>query len=155
MKKTLQKLVLTALFLSIGIILPFFTGQLPQIGNMMLPMHIPVLLCGFICGWPYGRTLGFILPLFRFILFGMPPIYPSGLAMAFELATYGLLSGLLYSRARWQCIKMLYRCLAAAMLGGRVVWGAVMCLLLGFGSEGFGWAAFISGAIFLDICFCL
>ena len=146
MRKTLNKLTLTAMFLAIGIVLPFFTGQIPQIGSALLPMHIPVLLCGFICGWQWGLAVGFILPLLRFMLFGMPPIYPYGLAMAFELAAYGFLSGLLYSKAPWQCIKMLYRCMIAAMVGGRLVWGAVMCLLLGLGENGFGWAAFISGA---------
>lgn len=148
MKKRIQKLVLAAMFLAIGIVLPFFTGQIPQIGSMMLPMHIPVLLCGFICGWPYGLTVGFTLPVMRFVLFGMPPIYPHGIAMAFELAAYGFLSGILYSKAPWQCIKMLYRCMIIAMIGGRAVWGIAMSLLLGIGTNGFGWAAFMSGAFF-------
>lgn len=145
-KNAVKNLALAAMFLAVGIVLPFFTGQIPQIGSMMLPMHIPVLLCGFICGWQYGMVVGFVLPLLRFVLFGMPPIFPTGIAMAFELAAYGLISGLLYSRAPWQCIKMLYRCMIAAMLGGRVVWGVAMCLLLGLGENGFGLAAFVSGA---------
>lgn len=145
-KNPVRNLALAAMFLAIGIVLPFFTGQIPQIGSMMLPMHIPVLLCGFICGWQWGLAVGFALPLLRYVLFGMPPIYPYGLAMAFELAGYGFLSGILYSKAPWQCVKMLYRCMIAAMLGGRVVWGIAMCLLLGLGENGFGWAAFVSGA---------
>ena len=52
--KTVVKLTLSAMFLAIGLVLPFFTGQIPQIGNMLLPMHIPVLLCGLICGWQWG-----------------------------------------------------------------------------------------------------
>lgn len=53
-KRPVYNLVLAAMFLALGIILPFFTGQIPQIGNMLLPMHLPVFLCGLICGWPYG-----------------------------------------------------------------------------------------------------
>lgn len=81
-----KKISLSAMFFALGLILPFFTGQIPQIGSMLLPMHIPVFLCGFICGWKYGGVIGFLLPLMRYALFGMPPIYPTGIAMSFELA---------------------------------------------------------------------
>lgn len=146
-----QNLVLSAMFLALGLVLPFVTGQIPEIGSMLLPMHIPVLLCGLICGWPYGAAVGFILPPLRYVLFGMPPIFPNGVAMAFELMTYGLLSGLLYSRARWHCVISLYRCLIAAMIGGRVVWGVVRVLLTGVASEPFTWQMFLSGAFLTAI----
>ena len=71
---------------------------------MLLPMHIPVLMCGLICGWGYGGIVGFILPLFRYVLFGMPPIFPTGIAMAFELSTYGIVIGLIYNRYKWKCV---------------------------------------------------
>ena len=54
MKISVKKLVFAALCLALCIVLPFLTGQIPQIGSMLSPMHIPVLLCGFICGWPYA-----------------------------------------------------------------------------------------------------
>ena len=54
MKKNIKNMVLAAMFLAIGLVLPLFTGQIPQVGNMLLPMHIPVFLCGLICGWQYG-----------------------------------------------------------------------------------------------------
>ena len=146
-----QNLVLSAMFLALGLVLPFVTGQIPEIGSMLLPMHIPVLLCGLICGWQYGAVVGFILPPLRYVLFGMPPIFPTGVAMAFELMTYGLLSGLLYSRARWHCVLSLYRCLIAAMIGGRVVWGVVRVLLTGVASEPFTWQMFLSGAFLTAI----
>ena len=146
-----QNLVLSAMFLALGLVLPFVTGQIPEIGGMLLPMHIPVLLCGLICGWQYGAVVGFILPPLRYVLFGMPPIFPTGVAMAFELMTYGLLSGLLYSRARWHCVLSLYRCLIAAMIGGRVVWGVVRVLLTGVASEPFTWQMFLSGAFLTAI----
>ena len=75
-KQKLVTLVLAAMFLAIGIVLPFFTGQIPQIGSMLLPMHIPVLLCGLICGWRYGALVGFVLPLVRSLWLGMPPFSP-------------------------------------------------------------------------------
>ena len=59
MKKTTKNLTLSAMFLAIGMVLPFFTGQIPQIGKMLLPMHIPVFLCGLICGWQYGLFSSF------------------------------------------------------------------------------------------------
>lgn len=145
-KNSLLQLINSALSLAIGIILPFFTGQIPQIGSMLLPMHIPVFLCGLICGWQYGLVVGFILPLMRSFLFGMPPLYPTAISMAFELAAYGFLSGLLFSKARWQCIRSLYRCLILAMLGGRLVWGIVQAFLLGLGKNGFTLYAFLAGA---------
>lgn len=144
--KKLQNLVLSAMFLGLGLVLPFFTGQIPQIGNMLLPMHLPVILCGFICGWKYGLVVGAITPVLRSAVFGMPPMYPTAIAMAFELAAYGFLVGFLFRNARWQCLKSLYRCLIISMLGGRVVWGFVMTVILGLGENGFTLTAFLTGA---------
>ena len=141
----LKNLLLAAMFLAIGLVLPFFTGQIKEIGNMLLPMHLPVFLCALICGWQYGTAVGFIMPILRFALFFMPRM-PGALAMAFEMATYAFAAGFLYSRARWQCTRMLYRCLIAAMLAGRVVWAAAMTVLLGLSGSAFTWKMFLSGA---------
>ena len=145
-KKPVLNLTLSAMFMAIGLVLPFFTGQIPQIGNMLLPMHIPVLLCGLICGWQYGLAVGLVLPPLRYVLFGMPVLFPTGIAMAFELAAYGFVVGWLYSHSRWQCVISLYRCLIAAMLVGRVVWGVVRVLMLGLGGSSFSWQMFMAGA---------
>lgn len=145
-KKPVMNLTLAAMFLAIGLVLPFLTGQVPQIGKMLLPMHIPVLLCGLVCGWQYGLGVGFILPLLRSVLFSTPVLFPSAVSMAFELATYGFVVGFLYAHSRWQCVIALYRCMLAAMLAGRVVWGVVQIILLGIGETGFTWQAFIAGA---------
>ncbi len=147
MSKSTKTLCYAAMFLALGLVLPFVTGQVPQIGNMLLPMHIPVLLCVLICGWQYGLALGFILPLLRYMLFGMPPLFPNGTAMAFELATYGAVVGWLYNHARWQCVISLYRCLIAAMLAGRLVWGVAEICLLGIGGAGFSWQMFMAEAL--------
>ena len=104
MKERTRKLTLSAMFMALGIILPMVTGHIQQIGNMLLPMHIPVFLCGLICGWQYGLVVGALLPLMRSVLFGMPPLYPVAIAMTFELAVYGAVSGALYQHSRWQCV---------------------------------------------------
>lgn len=144
-KNNIYKMVLSAMFLALAIILPFLTGQIQQIGNALCPMHIPVLLCGFFCGPLYALAVGFIAPLLRFVLFGMPPIMPIGIAMCFELATYGFMAGFLYKRLPKKKV-FIYVALIAAMLCGRVVWGAARVVLLGLGQAEFGWAAFMSGA---------
>lgn len=145
-KKPIINLTLAAMFMAIGLVLPFLTGQIKQIGSMLLPMHIPVFLCGLICGWQYGLIVGFILPILRSTLFGMPILFPTGIAMAFELATYGAVIGWLYSHSRWQCVIALYRCMIMAMLAGRLVWGVVQVVLLGINGNGFTWQMFIAGA---------
>lgn len=147
MNKTTKNLTLSAMFVAVGMVLPFLTGQIPQIGNMMLPMHIPVLLCGMICGWQYGAVIGFILPLIRYIVFGMPILFPTGIAMAFEMMTYGFVIGIFYSTSRWKCIVSLYRALLAAMVAGRLVWAAVQMVLLGILGSTFTVEMFLSGAL--------
>lgn len=141
-----KKLAVTAMLFAVGMVLPFFIGQIPAIGKMLLPMHIPVLLCGFIVGWQYGALIGFLLPIVRGLVFGMPPLYPNAVAMAFEMAAYGFVSGYLYSHARWQCTKMLYISLVTAMLSGRLVWAFAEVILLGIGGNTFTWKMFAAGA---------
>lgn len=143
--KKLYRLILAAMFLALALVLPFLTGQIQQIGNALCPMHIPVLICGFFCGPWYALAVGFIAPLLRFALFGMPPLMPVGIAMSFELATYGLVSGLLY-RLLPKKKPYIYVSLIGAMLAGRIVWGAVRTVMYGLGKSPFGWAAFMSGA---------
>lgn len=143
----LKKMVLSALFIALGIVLPFFTGQIKEIGNMLLPMHIPVMLCGLICGPWYGLLVGFSVPLMRSAMFGMPVLFPSAVAMAFELATYGLIIGLFYHKSPWKCIKALYKALFSAMVAGRLVWGVCMLILMGIKGTGFTPAAFFAGAV--------
>lgn len=146
MMKQTKKLVLSALFMALGIVLPFFTGQIQQIGNMLLPMHIPVLLCGFICGWQYGLAVGLATPLLRSVMFGMPPIMPTATAMAVELAVYGAVTGILYARLPKK-IPYIYVSLFGAMVAGRVVWGIVSIALYGIAGSAFSMQIFLSGAL--------
>jgi len=142
---TVKKIVLAAVCLALCMVLPFLTGQIPEIGQALSPMHIPVLLCGFLCGWPLAAVVGFVAPILRFVLFGMPPIFPTGVAMAFELASYGLVSGLLYAMLPKKPVNI-YVSLIAAMLAGRVVWGIVSWAILGVTGSPFTFQAFIAGA---------
>ena len=143
---TVKNLSLASMFLAIGLVLPFFTGQIPQIGKMLLPMHIPIFLCALICGWKYGLCIGLILPLLRSFLFGMPVMFPSAVTMSFELAAYAFIAGYLYAHSRWQCIVALYRCLLIAMIGGRLVAALVKLVLLGLFGTPFTLEAFIAGS---------
>lgn len=137
-----------AMFIAIGLVLPFFTGQIPRIGNTLLPMHLPVFICGLLCGWKYGMGVGFVLPLLRSAVFGMPPLYPNAIAMAFELAAYGLVAGLLYGLSEKKDIKRLYLSLIIAMLAGRIVWGVAEVILLKAAGNLFTWQMFMAGAFF-------
>jgi hypothetical protein len=151
MNKTTKNLTLSAMFLALGLTLPFFTGQIPQIGRMLLPMHIPVFFCGLICGWQYGLIVGFIVPLMRSILFGMPVLFPTAVAMAFELATYGFVAGFMYNHSRWQCIISLYRSIIVAMVAGRVVWGIVDMILLGLTGSRLTFQMFLASTVINSI----
>lgn len=142
-----KKLVLSAFFMALGMVLPFLTGQIQQIGNMLLPMHIPVLLCGFICGWQYGLAVGFFMPLLRSALFGMPPLMPTAAAMAVELAVYGLVTGILYGKLPKKT-SYLYVSLFGAMIAGRIAWGIVGIPLYGMAGNGFSAQIFWAGALF-------
>lgn len=133
------KMVLAALLLALGLVLPFVTGQIPEIGNMLLPMHLPVLICGLVCGWKWGLAVGFILPLLRSLLFQMPPLLPTlrtggALCMAFELATYGLVAGLVYARLPRRTWA-LYAALIAAMAAGRMVWALASVVIYSLFSD--------------------
>lgn len=146
MNKKLKKLVCAAVCLALCMVLPLLIGQIPEIGKRLSPMHIPVFLCGFLCGWPWGLAVGAIAPLLRSVLFGMPALYPDAVCMAFELATYGAVSGILYRilpRKPWS----VYVALIAAMIAGRLVWGAVKWLLLGLSGTQFTLQMFLAGAV--------
>ena len=145
-KTNVKTLVLAALFLALALVLPFLTGQIPEIGNMLCPMHIPALLCGFFCGWPWGLAVGLIAPVLRSITFGMPSMFPTAVCMSFELATYGAVSGLLYGKLPRKK-SSIYVALLSAMVAGRLVWGLARFLCTGLDVSAFGLSAFWSGAV--------
>ncbi len=140
-----RKVVLSGLFLAMGLLMPFITGQIPEVGNMLLPMHIPVFICGYVCGWQYGMVIGFITPLLRSVLFGMPLMVPKAVCMAFELMVYGMVVGLAYQRLRFKKWRI-YISLLSAMIAGRVAWGLVAALVYGMLGIDFGPGVFLAEA---------
>lgn len=142
----LLKLVLASLFLSLAYVMPFLTGQIPEIGSMLCPMHLPVLLCGFICGWPLGLAVGVVAPLFRSLTLGMPTLFPTALCMAFELAAYGAIAGIMHKLLPRKK-PYIYLSLLTAMLVGRLLWGIAMLVFMGVNGGSFTFAAFLAGAV--------
>ena len=142
-----RKLVIAGMMLALGLILPYATAHGFGVqGNVILPMHIPVLLCGFICGPVCGMTVGFSAPILRSLMLGMPAMFPTAVCMAFELATYGAVAGIMHKiLARKK--TYIYFSLLTAMVAGRVVWGAAMFICVGISGESFTFAAFVAGAI--------
>jgi thiamine transporter ThiT len=112
----IRKLTYSGLFLALAVLLPLVFHLAGFAGQVFLPMHIPVLLCGFICGKRYGLLVGAIAPLINTLITGMPVLYPIGIAMVFELAAYGFFSGFLYEK-----INKVIPALLGAMIFGRVV----------------------------------
>lgn len=145
-RNDVKKLTLSAMFLAMAFVLPFLTGQIQQIGNMLSPMHFPVILCGFFCGAPWGLVVGFAAPFLRSFVLGMPPMFPTAFCMAFELATYGLVAGWLYRNLPRKKINI-YVSLISAMIVGRLIWGLLMFGCMGFDSAKFGMSAFLAGSV--------
>ena len=145
-KKLVLNISLSGMFMALAYVMPFLTGQIPEIGKLLCPMHIPVLLCGFVCGAPYGLMVGAITPLLRSLTLGVPHLFPNATAMAFELAVYGLMAGLLYKILPKKTINI-YVSLIGAMVVGRIVWGLVMFCILGFDISKFGLVSFWAGAV--------
>ena len=139
------KLVYAAMCLALALVLPFLTGQIPQIGSALCPMHLPVLLAGYLCGPWWGAAVGACAPLLRHLWLGMPPLV-TALGMTFELCTYGLVVGLTY-RILPKKLSGIYISLLCAMVCGRVVWGCAMMVIMGVTGSAFTWSAFLAGAL--------
>lgn len=146
-QESVRKLVYTALCIGLGLVLPtvfHFFGA--GAGKVFLPMHIPVLLCGFVAGPAYGLACGVILPLLSAAVTGMPPLFPMGLAMALECGAYGLATGWLY--ARW---RRVYPSLLLAMAAGRVVSGLANALFMGLAGNPYTLSVWMAGAFVTPI----
>ena len=142
----IKKTVLAAFFLTLSYVMPFLTAHIAEIGAMLCPMHIPVLLCGFICGWTWGFAVGAVAPMFRTLILGMPPIFPSAVCMAFELAAYGAVAGLMHKMFPRKK-QYIYCSLIVAMIVGRLAWGGAMYICMMASGKAFTLAAFLTGAV--------
>ena len=141
----IRMLTASAMCLALCLVLPFLTGQIPQIGSALLPMHIPVLLCGYLCGPWWALLVGICAPLLRHLLFGMPPLL-TAMAMSAELAGYGAVCGIMYRKFP-KNLTGIYLSLIIAMFAGRILWGIAMVFITGIGSNGFTWSLFVAGAL--------
>ena len=142
--KNLLCMVYSAVCIALGMILPLFLGQVQIFMQGISPMHIPALLCGLACGPWWGLAVGFISPLLRSLILSMPPM-ATAIPMAFELAVYGVVAGLLFKMLKkmnfW---PRTYVSMIAAMLIGRCVGGAAKAVVMGINGEGYGFTAFLS-----------
>jgi len=142
-----KKIALAGMFLALAYLLPYLTGNLPQMGTAFSPMHFPVLLCGFVCGWPYGLAVGFIAPILRFFINGMPP-YPTFMFMALELAVYGFTTGIFYKILPKKNI-FIFISLIIAMLSGRAFMAIFKFAFLGLTNTVFTFNMFLN-AYFIE-----
>ena len=139
-----KKSIITAVCIALCVVLPQAFHAVPNAGAIYLPMHIPVLLCGLICGWSYGLLCGLAGPALSALLTGMPPaaVLPG---MLVECGVYGLAAGLLMQLVRTKHLYAdLYISLAAAMLLGRVVSGIAKALIFSVGS--YSMASWVAGS---------
>ena len=143
---TIKNTVLAARFLALAFILPFFTGQIQQIGSMLLPMHLPIIFCSVFCSKSYGFLVGLIAPVMRSAIFHMPPMYPTAISMSVKLAVLGFLIGYIYEKSKKQNITSLYIALIISILISRLFWAAAMSVLLGVGEGGFTLSMFFTMA---------
>ncbi len=135
----IKKMVFCAACAALCLVLPMAFHAIPNAGQVILPMHIPVLLCGLTCGWPYGGVCGLIGPLLSSVLTAMPPaaMLP---AMMVECAVYGFTSGILMKYVRTGKNTLdLYIALVAAMAAGRVVAGFAKAFIFTPGISPFAW----------------
>lgn len=125
--KIIRRITYCAVLIALGIVLPFLTGQIPEIGSALSPLHIPAILAGFTVGPVWGAVCAFIIPILRSAIFTMPPMFPVACAMAFEMAAYALVAGLL-QQVFPKKTGFIYAAQGIAMVAGRIVYGIMFAL---------------------------
>lgn len=139
-----KKSIITAVCIALCVVLPQAFHAIPNAGSIYCPMHIPVLLCGLICGWQYGLLCGIAGPLVSALITGMPPaaVLPG---MLVECAAYGALTGLMMQLVHTKRVYPdLYISLLVAMLGGRIISGIAKALIFSAGS--YSMTAWVTGS---------
>ena len=141
--RPIKKLTLSSVCIALCVVLPIAFHSIPDGGSVFLPMHIPVLICGMLCGWPYGLLCGLMGPLLSSLITGMPPaaVLP---AMMVECGTYGAVSGLVLKFVRTGKTYLdLYTALVVAMIAGRVISGIAKALIF---SPGLALSAWVTAS---------
>lgn len=129
-----KKIVTCAVCMALCVVLPIAVHAIPNSGVMLSPMHIPVLLCGLVCGWQYGFACGLLGPVLSCMITGMPPAGPVLYGMLIELSVYGIVSGLLGLVKTGKTLADLYISLIGAMLAGRIIGGIAKALFFSSGA---------------------
>jgi len=114
----------SALYLALAVLLPIGFHAMGMGGRLFLPMHIPVLLAGFLAGPWCGLVVGLLAPGLSYLLTGMPPTYAVPL-MSMELPMYGLVAGIAFNKLKLN----IYLALIIAMLIGRLMFALGLILL--------------------------
>lgn len=115
MQNKIKDLVAAGLLVAAGILMPMAFHTYKLGGPVFLPMHIPVLLGGFMLSKNLAALVGLLTPFLNFVITSMPSP-PFVFAMMAELATYGLVSSILFHERKWG----IYPALFGAMLSGRL-----------------------------------
>ena len=141
MKNETKKLIFSSVCLALAIILPQVFMRNQALGRMLLPMHYPVFICAVFAGARYGALCGFLAPLLCSVIFGMPPFFPTAVAMSIELLSYGILMGCFYKKTN------IYLSMISSMLLGRIINGIAQTFFSMFGQNAYTFK------IFLNTCF--
>ncbi|MBP1745325.1 MAG: transporter component [Firmicutes bacterium] len=125
-KNTTQEIVLGGLLLASGVILPMVFHVFGMTGPIFLPMHIPVLIAGFLLSPQLALIVGILTPLLSSIFTGMPVMFPIAVIMAFELGVYALAASIAVRKLNLSTVPSLL----IAMLSGRFAAGISVALLV-------------------------
>lgn len=120
-----EKLTFSSVCLACCFFLPMLTASSPEVTAMLCLMHFPVMICGMMCGAPWGVAVGVTAPILRSLMFHMPTMYPLAVAMCVEMGVYGFICGLEANDPR-KSPGNIFLDLILAMVAGRVAWGAAM-----------------------------
>lgn len=148
MKNETRKITLAAMFIALGIILARVFHAI-DLGVVISPIHITVMLAGFTLGWKYGLAVGVITPLLNSFLFPTPPLFPLAIGMALELATYGVIIALVYKNLKIfkNNLFNIYFALILAMIAGRIIYGIYYGVIYSIINEPYGFQAFLGSVI--------
>lgn len=137
-KQYTREMTLTSMFIALGLIVPMIFHTFHLGGPIFLPMHLPVIMCGFLVGRKQGLLCGLIVPLLSSLLTGMPPLFPTAFVMSIELGTYGFVTGWLGKKIN------VYGALILAQCIGRITGAVASFILLGLASKPFILSTYIT-----------
>lgn len=109
-----RNLVLSGMFIAIGIVLPIAFHMFGGLGPKLLPMQFPILLGAYFLCPQYAVAVGVLTPILSGIITGMPPIFPAMPCLAIEFGAYALFLSILK-------LENKYLRLLATLILGKIV----------------------------------